>query len=154
MYTCGRISLPAYTPFDSLAHAISLTRAPVGAIIKNFYYPVAANVSRMFDILGGMNGSARTSIIFAERGKALQNPSPMSIVNSIDNHILDSFIPGRWTEERTWLQGKRCEWMYSVTKNAAFADPNTSDLNPQGLAKSGQLFGHCAETYAFILKLM
>ena len=100
------------------------------------------------------NSPARTSIIFDELGKASNNSALIPIVISTDDYVLGGSIP--WadsTKTKTRVQEDRCKWMYSITGNPEFADPKTSDLNNKGLAKSGQLFGHCAETYAFILKL-
>ncbi|MCJ1451586.1 hypothetical protein MMC28_001926 [Mycoblastus sanguinarius] len=148
-YTLNKVPFLAHSPFDSLAHLLSLTNAPTGATRESFYFPLAANVSRMFGTLGGVNCPARTSIIFEEGAS-----NPMPIVISTDDFVLGSSIS--WadsTETKRKIQEYRCKWAYSVTGNQIFADPTKSLLNPKGLAKSGQLFGHCAETYGFILKL-
>ena len=50
------------------------------------------------------------------------------------------------------VQQSQCLWMYAITGNSAFENPDTSDINPEGV-KEGQLYGHCAETRAFVLNL-
>lgn len=126
----------------------SLTKAPKGATRENFYFALAANVARMFVILGGVNCPARTSIIFEEPA---EESGPIPLVISTDDFVIGSSIPK--ADSKKIIQESRCEWMYKLTGNQMFADPTTSLLNPEGRRKGRQLFGHCAETYAFIFKL-
>ena len=65
--------------------------------------------------------------------------------------LISSSIP--MSAEMPVIQQNLYSWIHSISGNRGFENSSKSDLTPKGLKEGGQLYGHCAETQAFVLKL-
>ena len=147
-YSYRGIAFNGYGVHDSLTHAFSLFQPPQSATKENHHFLYAAAVTRMINTLTGKRFPTKTCIVFDEYSNP---PGRITISTAPTNLLLGSTIPN--SAQKSAIQDNLYKWMHSISGNPAFADPTKSDLNPKGLKNGQQLFGHCAETRAVVLKL-
>ena len=144
-YTRDGIAFPGHSPFTSFVHGLSFTEAPLNATKGNFFLPMAVYLGKSLYSMAGQKAPSMLSIIFDE-----DNPSLASFYVSVTpTYAVGTTLP---KHKRQAMQLANHQWMRSHA--LGFENPHTSYINPEGRRNGGQLFGHCAETHAYVIKLL
>lgn len=154
-YSRNGIDFNAHTPFHSFVHGLSLTKVPENTTRDNFYLPMAAALGSAVQAIGGKRAPSTLSIIFEEGGQPAADASPFMISTTEPTHVIGTSIPkppGKATDWREQVQRDNWKWLKERGAAIPFDDPKKSYFTEQN--KYAQLFGHCAETHAFVIKLL
>ena len=132
----------AYSPYDSLVHALSYSEAQdaKNATQENFFLPMAVCIGKLLVTLNSHRTPRMLCVVFDES-------HPEAFTMSTDaRYIVGTTIVDVNPDIKSAIQQQRVEWMRELTGDGILRAAGKQ-------CEGGQLFGHCAETHACIIKL-
>ena len=132
----------AYSPYDSLVHALSYSdvQDPKHATKENFFLPMAVAIAKVLVTLNSHNAPRMLCIVFDES-------HPEAFTMSADTrYLVGTTIVDVKQDIKTTIQQERARWVREVTGDGIFRATGNG-------SQGGQSIGHCAETHACIIKL-